>query len=175
MKLGKIVRRFLVPAPLTTFIYMVKYGCKISPKAEVELSSLLKIGKGTQVSSFTKMKASDGPLEIGKEASIGTCCFLSADKGGIYIGDYSMIGSNTTIIGNNYKYDKLDIPICQQEKTSKGIRIEENVWIGAGCVIIDGAHIGKNVIVTPNSVVSGKVPENTIVQGNPAKPIFTRR
>jgi len=175
MKIGKIIRRFLVPAPLITLIYLIKFGCKISPKAEVELSPLLKIGRGTQISSFTKIKASDGVLNIGKDVSIGTSCSLSADSGGVFIGAYTMIGSNTTIIGNSYKYNKLDVPVCLQEKTSKGIHIDENVWIGAGCVIIDGAHIGKNVIVAPNSVVSSKVPDNTIVQGNPAKVVFTRR
>jgi len=175
MKIGKIIRRFLVPAPLTTLLYLFKYGCKVSPKSEVEFSPLITIGKGTQISSFTKIKASDGMLSIGDEVSIGTSCFLSADKGGLSIGNFSMIGSNATIVGNNYKYGRLEIPICQQEKVSKGIVIEENVWIGAGCVILDGAQIGKNVIITPNSVVSGKIASNTIAQGNPAKIIFTRR
>jgi len=175
MNIGKIARRFLIPAPLTTVLYLLKFGCKVSPKSEVELSPLIKIGKGTQVSSFTKIKASDGKLMIGRDVSIGTSCFISADKGGVTIGDHSMIGSNTTIVGNNYRYDVLETPVCQQEKTSKGIIISSNVWVGAGCVILDGAQIGMNVIITPNSVVSGKIAANTIVQGNPAKVIFTRR
>ncbi|MCF6325020.1 MAG: acyltransferase [Gammaproteobacteria bacterium] len=175
MNPGKIIRRFLIPAPLTTLLYLLKSGCKVSPKSEVELSPLISIGKGTQISSFTKIKASDGELTIGYDVSIGTSCFISADKGGVSIGDHCMIGSNTTIVGNNYRYDSLDTPICQQEKTSKGISLGSNVWVGAGCVILDGAQVGENVIITPNSVVSGKIAPNTIVQGNPAKVIFTRR
>ena len=86
-----------------------------------------------------------------------------------------MIGSNSSIIGNNYHYDSLEIPICQQEKTSKGITIGNNVWLGSGCVVLDGTHIGNGVIITPNSVVTTNIPENAIAQGNPAKVIFTRR
>jgi len=175
MKIGKIIRRFLIPSPIITIIYLVKYGCKISPKAEVELSKLLKIGKGSQISSFVKIKASDGLLSIGKNVDIGTCCFISADKGGVTIGDNCLISPNVTIVGNNYKYDQLDVPVCQQDKTSIGINIDDNVWLGAGVSILDGANIGSGTIVAPNSVVSGKVPENSIIQGNPAKVIFTRR
>ena len=86
-----------------------------------------------------------------------------------------MVSPNVTIIGNNYRYDNLEIPICKQEKISIGIRIGSNVWIGAGAAILDGAVVGSGAIVSPNSVVTKKVPENAIVQGNPAKVIFTRR
>lgn len=175
MTLNKIIRRFLVPSPLITLIYLVKYKCKVSPRSEVELSPLLKIGKGTQISSFCKIKATDGPLEIGAKVSIGTNCFISSDKGGVTIGDYAMIGPNVTIIGNNYKYDKLDVPIYLQDKTSKGVKIGNNVWLGAGAAILDGATIGDGAIVAPNSVVSGRISENVIVQGSPAKKVFQRR
>jgi acetyltransferase-like isoleucine patch superfamily enzyme len=53
--------------------------------------------------------------------------------------------------------------------------VGNNVWIGAGAVILPGAEIADGVIVSPNSVVSGMVAANAIVQGNPAKTIFTRR
>jgi acetyltransferase-like isoleucine patch superfamily enzyme len=79
------------------------------------------------------------------------------------------------IIGNNYKYGSLDVPFRLQGTVSKGTRIGNNVWIGAGASILDGVVIGNGVIITPNSMVSSRVPDNAIVQGNPAKVIFTRR
>lgn len=175
MQLGKIVRRFLIPSFIVTAIYALKYGCLISPRAEVELSPLLKIGKGTQVGSFTKIKASDGPMDIGHSSTIGNNCFITSDFGGVRIGDYAMISSNVSIIGANYRYDDLMKPVCQQEKTSKGIEIGSNVWIGAGSVVLDGSTIGDGVIVAPNSVVTGKLPANVIVQGDPATVVFERR
>ena len=86
-----------------------------------------------------------------------------------------MMGPFTSVIGNNYRYERLDVPISLQPKTSKGIKIGEGAWIGANTVILDGAKIGNGVIVTPNSVVSGRVKDNLVIQGNPAKPIFKRR
>ena len=174
MKTIDIIRRFMVPSFVVTLVYLVKFRCKVSPRAEVDLNSFMKIGHGTRISSFVKIKA-NGPLHIGAEVSIGTNCFISADAGELSIGDYCMIGSNSSIVGNNYLYDRLDIPTCQQEKTSKGIKIGNNVWLGSGCVILDGTHIRDGAIITPNSVVSTDIPENAIAQGNPAAVVFTRR
>ena len=175
MKLDKVIRRFLLPSPVVSVYFMMKYGCKVTPKAEVELSNLLIIGKNTEIGSFTKIKASDGLLHIGANGSISTGCFISAHTGGVKIGDYCMIGPNSSIIGNNYNYNKLDVPILEQGITSKGIKIGNSVWIGAGSCILDGSEIGSGVIIAPNSVVSSKIPENSIVSGNPAKVIFKRR
>ena len=175
MKSLKLVKRFITPSPVVTLIYWLKFKCFVSPRSEVDLSKLMKIGEGSVVGSFTKIKAADGPLVIGKSVDIGTSCFIAAGKGGISIGDFCMVAPGATIVGNNYRYDRLDVPVCQQGQTSKGIEIANNVWIGAGAVILDGANIQEGVIVTPNSVVSAKIPVNSIVQGNPAKVLFERR
>lgn len=176
MKLGLIIRRFFIPAPFVTLYFFLKYRCKISFRAEVELSSLLTIGKNTAIGSFAKLKAAHGPLKLGENVVIGPGVVISAHTKGVEIGDYSMIGGNTCILSANYRYDKLDVPIQKQGSVSKkGVKIANNVWIGANCTILDGADIGSGVLVTPNSVVSSKIPENTIVSGNPAKVIFKRR
>lgn len=175
MNIRKVAQRFLVPSFVVTLIYLQKFRCKVSPRAEVELSKRLTIGRGTEIGSFTKIKATDGDLNIGENVSIGTGCFISADEGGVEIGDYSMIGPNVCIVGNDYRYDRLDIPVIQQEKTSKGIVIGKNVWIGVGCAIMDGVTIEDDCIVGPNSVVTASLPARSVAQGSPAKRIFERR
>lgn len=176
MNLGTLIRRFLMPGFVVTIQAYLKYGCMVSPKAEVEITPNLRVGRKSVVSSFTKIKSKDGPLHIGSHVEISNGCVITSHTAGTYIGDDCLIGPNVSIIGNNYRYDRLDVPIRLQEKVSpKGIRIGANVWIGAGCVILDGADIGPGTIVTPNSVVSSRLPEDSIAQGNPAKVIFTRR
>jgi acetyltransferase-like isoleucine patch superfamily enzyme len=175
MKITKIARRFLIPAALVSVRYYFKYGCFISTKAEVELSPNLKIGPRTAIGSFAKIKSSEGPLHIGADVTIATGCAISSGKSGIIIGDDCLIASNACIFANNHRFDRLDVPIRLQENTSKGIRIGDNVWIGVGACILDGSMIGNGSIITPNSVVGTKIPDNSIVQGNPGKVIFTRR
>jgi acetyltransferase-like isoleucine patch superfamily enzyme len=175
MNAGSFVRRFLVPRWGVSLYYFLKYRCRVSTRAEVELSPLLRIGLRTEISSFTKIKASYGPLHIGRNCFIGAGCFISSHQGGVVIGDDCLISPNVTIISNNYVYQRLNVPIWQQGSTSKGVRIGDNVWIGSGACILDGSFIGSGAIISANSVVCGSIPENAIVQGNPAKLIFLRR
>ena len=56
MNARKVAQRFLVPSFVVTLIYMLRYRCKVSPRAEVELSARLRIGAGTRISSFAKVK-----------------------------------------------------------------------------------------------------------------------
>ncbi len=175
MKISKLIRRFFIPSIVVSVYYFLKYRCKVSTRAEVELNSNLVIGKNTQISSFTKIKASDGPLVIGRDCSIGTGSSIGSQAGGIYIGNDCLIGNNVCIIGNSYKFDKLDVPFRIQGHKSIGVKIADNVFIGSGAVINDGVEIGSGAMVTPNSFVTGKIPENAIVQGAPAKVVFIRR
>ena len=77
--------------------------------------------------------------------------------GGVRIGDDCLISPNVSIVGSNYRYDRLDVPVSQQGESSKGVAIGNDVWIGVGCAILDGARIGDHAIVAPNAVVSGPV------------------
>ena len=133
MRPAKLVQRFLLPSFVISLIYALRYGALISPRAEVELSPQLKLGKGTKISSFTKIKATDGPMAIGCRVSIGAGCFIHAGSGGLTIGDDSMISPNVSIISANYRYDRLDIPMQEQGEISKGVTIGRDVWIGVGC------------------------------------------
>lgn len=176
MKIGTVLRRFLTPGFFVTVRGYLKYGALISPKAEVEITRNLRIGRKAVIASFTKLKATDGPLTIGRNVEISNGCIITSHTAGVEIGDDCLIGPNVSIIGNNYRYDDLATPIRLQEKVSaKGIRLAPNVWIGSGCCLLDGAHVGSGAIVAPNSVVSAPIPPNAIAQGNPAKVIFTRR
>lgn len=175
MQVKSYMQRFFVPRFAVSLYYFFRYRCRVSTRAEVELSPFLQIGRRSEISSFTKIKASYGPLRIGKNCFIGAGCFISSHQGGVLIGDDCLISPNVTIIANNYNYQRMDVPFREQGCSSKGVRIGDNVWIGCGASILDGAQIGSGVIVTPNSVVSGKIPDHAIAQGNPAKVIFMRR
>jgi acetyltransferase-like isoleucine patch superfamily enzyme len=164
----------LAPGSAISLLYFLKFRCFVSIRAEVEFTKHITIGRGTRISSFCRIKAS-GPLSIGRDVSItnGTC--IAASGIGIEIGDDCLISPNVTILSANYRHSELDRPIRHQGMTSKGVTIGNNVWLGAGVVVLDGSVIGDGTIVAPNSVVSSRLPANSIAQGNPARVIFTRR
>lgn len=55
---------------------------------------------------------------------------------------------------------------------SAPISIGDNVWLGAGVVVLPGVKIGNNSVIAANSVVLSDVPENVLYAGNPA--VFKR-
>jgi acetyltransferase-like isoleucine patch superfamily enzyme len=169
-----IVQRFLIPQFAINIFYMIKYRCLISLKAEVELSKNIRFGKGVTISSFSKIKATNGPLDVGKETGFSISCFIAADSGGVKIGDYCIFGPNVNIASSNYAYDRLDVPFKKQGLVSKGVLIGNNVWVGAGTTILDGTVIGDNTIVVANSLLNRRYPSNCIIQGNPGRVILKR-
>ena len=82
----------------------------------------------------------------------------------VAIGDYSMINMRSTIIGH-FKN--------QLEVGSDGlsVRIGNEVFVGAGVIVLPNVTIGDGSGVTAGSVVTQSVPPMTLVQGNPAVPV----
>lgn len=169
------LRRFFLPAFVVSLICYVRYRARVSPRAEVEYGPNLLLGKGTQISSYCKLKTSNGKVHIGGGTSIATGCFLGGMPGGLTIGENCLIGPNCTLLTSTYIYDDIARPTAHQGHTSIGTRIGNNVLLGAGTVVLDGSVIEDGVICAPNSVVSGRIPANTLVRGNPARVIFRRR
>lgn len=98
----------------------------------------------------------------------------STDPSKIFIGEGSVITSKVTILVHDYSIDCGLIAIGKQDPTYEAVFIKEvvigkNCFIGQNSFIKPGTVIGNNCIIGAGSVVSGIVPENSIVIGNPAK------
>lgn len=173
-KVRLAMQRHLVPQFVSSLYYLFRYGAKVSPRAEVELSPLLTFGKGCIVDSFTKIKATDGPVRFGQRCGIATSCFISGSRQGVLIGDNFVCGPNVTLVSNAYLFDKKGIHIWDQGHVSLGIRIGNNVWLGAGVTVLDGSELGDDTIVVAGSVVDRKHAGGVILRGNPAEIVAHR-
>lgn len=92
------------------------------------------------------------------------CNFLDNEMVTIKTG--TMIGPNVTLTTVSHHTD----PALRHSKNILSpIEIGENVWIGAGAVVLPGITIGDNSIIAANSVVSTNVPANCLYAGTPAK------
>ncbi|MDM8293356.1 DapH/DapD/GlmU-related protein [Faecalicoccus pleomorphus] len=103
-------------------------------------------------------------IHIGKNVTIMPY-FKCMSAGQVYMEDDVRIALDVKVITNNHDFYDRDI------LTVEAVRIGKNAWIGAGATILPGVTIGENAIVGAGSVVTKDVEANTIVAGNPAKPI----
>lgn len=152
----------------------------ISFLADIEISnrgSRLIVHDNVMIDSFVKIKfvGGSGNIEIGENSFINSGCVLYSGNG-IKVGANVLIAANCTLAPVNHAYEAKDKTIREQGfKPSKGgIIIEDDVWIGAGVVILDGAFIKKGSVIGASSVVSIITEEFGIYAGNPLKLIKYR-
>lgn len=154
---------------------------KISKLADIEDSvrgSRIVIGDDTVIDSFVKFKPAggSGDVVIGARTTINSCCVLYTGNG-ITIGDDVAIAANCTFAPTNHAYGEKNKLIREQRflPSKGGIIIEDDVWIGAGCVLLDGAILRKGCVIGAMSLVRGEVPGYTIQIGNPLRQIGQRK
>lgn len=113
-------------------------------------------------------------ISIGKRVSINDNVFING-YGGVEIGDDSGIAYGTALISEDHEIGDLDAPIREQPKIPGKITIERNVWVAANCTILKNVTIGEGSVVAAGSVVTRSVPAYSLVGGNPARVIRSRR
>ena len=135
-----------------------------------------KIGENTVIRDFTNLYGCEigkdckiaAFVEIGRDVKIGDRCAIEAFvfiPPGVTIEDEVFIGPHVCF--TNDKIPKAVNPGWKIIPT----HVKKGASIGAGSVIICGVTIGENAMVGAGSVVTKDVPANTLVAGNPAKPV----
>jgi virginiamycin A acetyltransferase len=127
---------------------VISPSARISPLADVEDStrgSRIETGDEVVVDSFVKIKAVGG-----------------ADV---------LIAANVTIAPVNHEFSLEPINTQRFQPSRGGILIEDDVWVGAGSVILDGAVLRRGVVVGAGSVVRGELEAYSISAGNPPRVI----
>jgi acetyltransferase-like isoleucine patch superfamily enzyme len=155
-------------------------GVFIDPTAVIQPStrgSIIRIGPHTQIYNFVTIKAvgGSGDIEMGAHCYINPTCVIYSGNG-IKMGEYVLLAAGVMLMPTNHEFSRRDIPIRHQgfAPSRNGIQIEDDVWIGANSVILDGTHIGRGAIIGAGSVVRGIVPSYEIWAGTPARKIGVR-
>jgi acetyltransferase-like isoleucine patch superfamily enzyme len=73
------------------------------------------------------------------------------------------------VLAVNHVFTDTTRPIMDQGITARGIRIEDNSWIGAGAIILDGVTVGRGSCIGAGAVVTHSVPPHSLAVGVPAR------
>ncbi len=153
----------------------------ISQWADIEDSvkgSKITIGDGVVIDSFVKIKPAGGTgdVVIGSDSIINSGCVIYTGNG-VTLGSHVLVAANCTFAAVNHEYRAKDqLIVAQRFMPSKGgIVVEDDVWIGAGVVLLDGACVRRGAVIGANSVVRGEVEAYGVYAGNPLQRIGSRQ
>lgn len=111
--------------------------------------SLVSIGNDTGIGDFVVIWGGGG-VEIGEDVLIATHSIIISQTHGVN----AVIFKNSSILGK--------------------IIIEDNVWIGAGVIVLPNVTVGRNSVIGAGSIVTQDIPANSIAVGSPAKVVSKR-
>lgn len=152
---------------------VIAEDCFIAPEAAIfaELGRPIRIGPRSSVAAYAFLH---GPLTLGADVSINARVSLDGGAAGITIGDGCRIATGAAL----YAFDHgmaPDRPVREQPVASRGIRLGQDVWVGANAGVTDGVTIGDHAIVAMGAVVTMDVPAWAVVAGVPARVVGDRR
>ena len=130
----------------------------------------------------TFITSGKGKIGIGNYSIINGCTLICSNQ--IIIGNYVMLAWGSVIYDNflgselsekeragllikNSNSELREMPFS----SSSPVFIADNVWIGFDAIIKPGTTIGRGSVIGSKSVVSGIIPEYSVVVGNPARVI----
>ncbi len=146
---------------------------RVSRLADIEDSvrgTRVVVGAHSMIDSFVKIKPAggSGDVLIGEHVAINSGCVFYSGHG-IRIGDHVAIAANCTFAATNHAFARSDVRIDTQGflPSRGGIVIEDDCWIGANCVLLDGSVLRRGCVIGAGSLVRGEVAAYTVQAGNP--------
>ena len=164
---------------------------RIDYPAAVSLGDRVRIDLGAAIRANTKRAIG---VTLASDVSVKDYCVVNANQGWVTIGERSWIGPFSLIYGNggvtigsdvlmaartsintvSHVDDRIDVAINSQGLRCDPVVIEDDVWIGMNCTILQGVRIGSGAIVGAGSVVTRDIPPRAVVVGTPARVVRYR-
>jgi maltose O-acetyltransferase len=112
-------------------------------------------------------------IHVGDRSGIGVNCRL---HGPVRIGADVMMGPDVLVYALAHEFGDLDRPMIDQGyREPREVVVEDDVWIGARVIVLPGVRVGRGSVIGAGAVVTKDVPPYSVVGGNPARVVRSRR
>lgn len=140
-------------------------GCSILAAAK---NDYVTIGDKCNISRFACLDAAGGYVTLGDNVFVGVNTSVGG-HGGCSIGNDCQIAAFCYIIAANHIFDDPNTLIRLQGYDKRGIKIDEDCWLGNGVSVLDGVNVGRGSVLAAHCVVTKDVEPYSVMAGIPAK------
>lgn len=157
----------------------IRHGQRFCVGREVDFICPERMAFGDRVTLFghavLNAYGTHGDLRVGSDSHLDHFCVVYA-QGGVEIGSQCAIAARVTIYSQSNQYRaEPSLPVIHQPVLFDRVVIGDDVWIGAGAIILPGARIGAHSVVAAGAVVrAGDYEPRSILAGVPARKVATR-
>lgn len=110
---------------------------------------------------------------LGEHSGVGRDCEIMDQ---VTIGSNVMMGPNVYICTETHNFSDCTVPMqFQGMKPTKGVVIEDDVWIGTRVIIVPGVTIGHGSVIGAGAIVTKDIPPWSVAVGNPARVVKSRK
>ena len=126
------------------------------------------VGRGVFLGRGTILSCKDGDIAIGDHGNFGFHCEVFSGSS-VTVGRHGLFAAQAYLVGGGHEFEGEGLAVIDQPRSSRGISLGDNVWLGAGAKVLDGVRIGSDVVVGANAVVTTDLPDGAIAAGVPAR------
>jgi len=142
--------------------------CRIFHNAHIRLSisrcpGELRIGDDATIDAGCFLNPHGGEINLGKRSYIGIRSVIQG-KGRVIIGDWSMLGPHVKVFSSDHIFRSGNGPYRDRGEISESIVVGQNVWIGAGSMLLRGTQLSDDCVVAAASVVKGVFESGRIIR-----------
>jgi acetyltransferase-like isoleucine patch superfamily enzyme len=133
----------------------------------------IEVGRGVFLGRGTILSCKDGDIAIGDHGNFGFHCEVFSGSS-VTVGRHGLFAAQSYLVGGGHEFELEELAVIDQPRSSRGIALGDNVWLGTGAKVLDGVTIGSDVVVGANAVVTEDLPDGAIAAGVPAR-VLRRR
>ena len=190
MNIGSYLKKVFYILARSTWRCLSIYNCVSGKGSKIHSNGMVAntknnksrvvIGQNTYIAGYLEVCRNCGNISIGNSTFIGEGSRIYSAKS-VLIGDRVQIAHNCSIFDNNIHSldpDERAFEFSHNMKNGwsrlfdlkeRDVVINDDVWLGAGVIVLKGVTIGKGAVIGAGSVVTTDIPDYSIAVGNPAR------
>jgi acetyltransferase-like isoleucine patch superfamily enzyme len=174
-KFVRTLQRYAFVGPVPTLFYLMRDRAMVAMASKVQVSPKIRFGRGCVVKPFAVIKTSNGRISFGSNCAISCFNQIDTDQADVTIGNDVRFAPHVYVTGSARRIMDRDVLIRDQGHDHPGLKIGNDVLVGASAVILAGITIGDGAVIGAGAVVNRDIPPYSIAVGVPAKIIGERK